>query len=203
MSVRWYSTTPELIGTDQHKRKAARFELYIGYRTVLEGKRLVKRCKFAVSGTSDAAVEAHAIWMAEQITKLCSGQILAFRKVMGHYRQDKICPVIAPNRRVLTIINHSTSEEGNERVNLRLYVPLADLTTAEATGLVGVRTYGADSAGLGYVRWGDQGQTELEAMYADDFLGKTSQDSLYVKGEELVPDDTGAGVAEGVLDEAP
>lgn len=200
MSVRWYATTPELIGSDQHKRKAGRFELTIGYRQVAEGKRMVRKCKFCVVGETDEAVELHAIRMAELIAFYGLGQILAFRKIMGHYRQDRLCPVIPPNRRVVTIINHTTTEEGNEKVNLRLYVPLADLTVAQAQSLCAAGDYSGDSAQLGYVRWGDQGETELEAMFAGDYLGKTSTDMVYVKSEELVPDNAADGVADGVLD---
>jgi len=200
MSVRWYSTTPELVGNDQHKRKCGRFELTIGYRQVAEGKRLVRKCKFAVVGLTDAAVEAHAIRLAELIGSYGEGQILAFRKIMGHYRQDRLCPVIPPNRRVMTIVNHTTQESGNERVNLRLYVPLADLSVVEAQALCAVGTGSGADAQLGYVRWADQDETELEAMYAGDYLGKTSTDMTYVKSEELVPDNAADGVADGVLD---
>lgn len=200
MSVRIYSTTPELIGSDQHKRKVGRFEVNIGFRTVAEGRRQVRKLKFTVCGTSDAAVDAHAIVTVQEIMKNCLGQILSFRKNMGHYRQDGLCPVIPPNRRMYSILGLSTQEDGNERVNLKMYVPLADLSLAQCNSLVAAGTYGADTAQLGYVRWADQDETELEAMYTGDLTGRSVVDMTYVKSEELSPDNVSNGIADGVLD---
>lgn len=200
MSVRWYSTTSELTGADQHKRKVGRFEVTIGFRQVTEGRRLAKKFKFTVCGTSDAAVDAHALVTVQEYAQQCLGQILAFRKILGHYRQDALCPVIAPNRRMYTVIGHTTQEEGNERVNLKMYLPLVDLSLAQCTSLLAAGTYGADTAQIGYVRWGDEEELELEAMYAGDLTGRSVIDMTYVKSEELSPDNVADGVADGVLD---
>jgi len=201
MRSKFYRTAAELTGLTAKARKCARFVALLGFRNISEGRRQIRKMKFSVVGESDTAVEAHAIHIIETLLKYMSAEILGFHKILGHYRKDQTCPIVLPNQRMYTVVRSSSSEGGVERVNNRLYIPLADLTAAQAGEIVGSADYAGDGAALGYIRWTDQDQTALEAFYTDELLGKENKNFVHVTSEELVPANTADGVADEYLDE--
>jgi len=168
MTIRVYSAADELIGSDKFKRKCARFEVVLGHRNALNGRPVLKKMHFGIAGTTDAAVEACAVDLVEQILAISESKIMKFTKIMGHYRQDEELPLVATNTRSFCVVGFSPDPaDGLEAVNLSLLIPNFIGTTADANNLVGTGTFGGGTAGIGYVRWADQAETELEAMYCE------------------------------------
>lgn len=203
MSIRVYSATDELVGNTATKRKCARFELLLAARYSSLSKPVMRKVEFTVAGTTDAAVEAAAVTIAEEIIALSAGQIMKFTKVMGHYRQDAVIPVIAVNQKSFGIIGHSPDPaDGLEAVNLAIRIPFFNGSVADAQNVLGQRDLGATGiAAIGYVRWEDQSETELEAMYSEYLRGVNIIDMENVHNEPLATDNVADGLGDsGSLD---
>lgn len=199
MSIRWYQTASELVGSD-NKMKAGRFELIIARRDTANGKPRARRCEFVVCGTTDAAVDAHAVHIAEKIATGTTGALLSMKKIMGHYRKDAAIPIVASNRRLYGILGYSpTPATGLEAVNMKVFVPFWNSTIDALQSLHTVGSYSGATAQLGVVRWADQEQTELEAAVGATLRGASVTDMSVLVNEHLVSDDVAEGVADGVL----
>jgi len=195
MTIRYYSSTSELNGSDADKRKVARFELIVGHRVSAQARPVFKKIKFTVAGTSDGAVETHAIALAEDILALTDSKVMKFSKIMGHWRQDEPLPVVPVNESNYAIVGYSPDPSVHEALNLNLFIPNFNGTSADALALLDAGV----NARIGNVRWTDQSETELEAMYAGTSRGVTIKAMTRLHNEPFAEDNTANGVGDGVL----
>lgn len=204
MSVRWYSTTSELVGNTALKRKAARFVLILATMKSASGPKVYRRTEYTVCGTTDAVVEKLAVKMAEEIASLSDGVIVAFHKVMGHYRRDETPAVVPHGVRefgVLTLNNNDI--DGARLTHRKIIIPWCKetVTRADLKNMTVAMTDGSDHAEVGLVRWDNDDEVELEAMYCSKVVGAVIGDFEKESKFDLVGDDTATGVADGVLSE--
>jgi len=202
MTIRVYALQTILDGATKLTRKFARFELIVGSRLSSNARPVMTKIEFGVAGESDAGVEEAGIQIAEEILAMTACKGMKFSKVMGHYRQDETLPVLAANVRNVATVGHSPDpENGLEAVNLQITIPGFNGSVADATNLIGDRTVQTDEhACIGYCRWQDQEETELEAMYSDVYRGVNivSMEKLY--NEPFTSDNSANGLGDnGVL----
>jgi len=198
MTIRVYGSADELVGNTSLGRKFARFELIVASRLAANSKPMFRKCEYGVAGTSDAAVEAAGVQIAEEILAMSAAKAMKFSKVLGHYRQDEVVPVLAPNHRSLAVIGHSPDpDDGLEAVNLTITIPHFIGDAASAALLIGTRSVAGGTAMIGYCRWGQQDETTLEACYSELYRGVNIFDMEKVYNEPFTSDNTEDGLGDG------
>jgi len=200
MSIRWYSTTGELTGAGPKSYKCARFELLLAHRNSAGAKPKYRRCEYSVVADTDANVEAHGVTLAEKILAMTGSAAMKFSKILGHQRKDEVIPIVAVNKRIWAIKAHSPLADSITHVpskNLKVFIPNFNGSVGQLNELLDLAASGAS---LGYIRWADVEQGTLEAMPAVVNRGQTIKDETAMTSEELVSDNAGNGVADGVLD---
>jgi len=198
MTIRVYSAADELVGNTALGRKFARFELIVASRLALQSKPMFRKIEFGVAGTSDAAVEAGGVQIAEEILAMTAAKAMKFSKVLGHYRQDEVIPVLAPNHRSLAVIGHSPDPDDSlEAVNLTISIPHFTSDAATCALLIGTRSVAGGTAMIGYCRWGQQNETTLEACYSELYRGVNIFDMEKIYNEPFTSDNTENGLGDG------
>jgi len=195
VTIRWYPTAAELTGSDADKRKCGRYELTVGHRVSAQARPVFRKIKFTVCGTTDGNCDTHAVSMAEDILAMTDSKVVKFVKIMGHYRQDEILPVVPVNERNFAIVGYSPDPATFEALNLSLFIPNFNGTSADALALLDP---GANAA-IGNVRWTDQSETELEANYATTSRGVTITAMSRLYNEPFAEDNAANGIADGTL----
>jgi len=195
MTIRWYETAAELTGSDADKRKVGRFELTVAHRGTAQGRPIFRKIKWTVCGTTDGAVDTQAIAMAEDILAMTDSKVVKFVKIMGHYRQDEPFPVLPANEKNYAVLGYSPDPSVHEAVNLKMVIPNFNGTSADALALLDNGT----NARMGYCRWEDQNETELQAVYCPTSRGVTITSMTRLFNEPFSEDNASNGVADGVL----
>lgn len=204
-SVRWYSTTPELTGTDENKRKAGRFVVMLATRRAAGGPKIFRKSEFAVCGTSDAIVERLAVIVAENIARFSDGVIVGMSKVMGHYRRDEVPVVVETGKSEYgSVTFNNYNLPGIKLTTRKIMIPWCGdaVTRADLKLMPGALTDGGDHAELGAIHWDNQDtQTELDAFYCSNPVGAALGDYTKETREDLVNDDVSGGAADGRVSE--
>lgn len=208
MSIRYYSFAPELDGSVDGKRKAGRFEvLYVAIDKVC-GKRKWARTMFEIVGQTEAAVEAHAVFMAEEIAKLSYGVVAKVTKILGHYRNDEMPEVVASNLRLggHLIVSNGCDPDSPKIMTQKVRIPWPtdNVTRAQIRSLALPGTYSGGNAMLGKIGWTTDQKTELGAYELDEATGASIKDYEKLSNFSLVNNDAGPGVdgSDPVLSEA-
>ena len=199
MSIRYYSFAPELDGSGDGKLKVGRFEvLYVAIDKAC-GKRKWARTEYEVVGTSAAAVQKHAVFMAEAIALLSHGVVSKVYEVLGHYRNDEMPEVVASNLRLSghLIVSNGCDPDSPKILTSKIRIPWPtdNVTRAQIRLLADQITYPEGVAGLGKVGWTDDQKTELAAYYLDEPVGASIRDYEKLSNFSLVNIDAGPGVS--------
>jgi len=198
MTIRFYHYAPELDGTGNGKLKAGRFEATLVALDKSCGKKRWARSQFQVVGTTDAAVESFAVYIAEQMSKMSYGKLAKLTKILGHYRNDEMPDVVPSNLRLAgsVIASNGCDPDAPKIMSQKVFLPWPKdtISRADLRGLVTQISDGLGIAGLGKVGWVDDQKTELAAYYTSEAVGAMIKDYEKLSNFSLVSNDAGAGV---------
>lgn len=153
MSLRIYSSAPELTGASKNALKAGRLKITVA--ALKAGRRTYRQVRVPVLGTSDANLIANMVAVVEKIESVSAGKIVSVEMEMGHYRYDEVLPELGNNRASTTVTFKTMSGRaltvkipytGDVKPS-EVYAAMDSLLPTDAT---------TKDAKIGYVRWNNR-----------------------------------------------